>query len=930
MRPSVTIFCLIIFLFSNVYPQNRVSKSLKLNIQPGLAIQSCQSGDGNQISFRERLPLFSFKVNNQLYASLIAQSQITKNGISFQFPFKISGQIRIEKKFSTGWKATILFINDDTAKQKIENLVPFGENPAHTYITGAGSYEWPHYLSRSVLFRPGEVPIGVILPDNAWELGFTDIKISEANSLVALARRTDSKDAEVRRWWTLLNPGGMVEYTFWVEAHQGGWRDGLRRIFQERWLYDLEKFDLHMYQRTDLQWIRSTYLMLLRFAWDHVYFDALAQQSNFKRDLAAGQKLLGGYDVFLLWPTWPRLGLDHRNQWDLYRDLPGGLKELNRQVKLAHETGTKFFISYNPWDESTRKADHLKGMADLIRQIDADGVVLDTRGESSRELQETADRVKPGIVMYSEGMAVPKHMPGIVAGRVHDALFMPPPLNLNKFIKPDFAIFRVLQLTEGRLHRELNVALFNGYGVELNVMRSGRPDWMDEELNYMGRIVKLLRENSSAFLSPNWQPLLPGLQDSIWINHWPTTTKTIYTIYSLKPEGFRGPLFEVPADPDFHYVSLWHHQEIDTTNWHGKSYIPAAVDGFNKFWLGTRQESNIDCIARLPKLLHVNLYQDSLTLSASKGKKILVWPGKPAYHKNFVAFPISEQTISLHQHFGRYEGDFVIQLFDSTELLDERVVTVKLATPRLISKVLKTIPAHTPPPDMVVVPAGEFNFVMRVSQEPNVVAPYPDYTRPRIIQIKKFYMDKYPVTNRQFKAFLDATGYQPADTVNFLHHWQNGKPILGQENHPVVNVSYEDAQAYCQWSGKRLPTDIEWQYAAQGHDGRKYPWGNEMDSTRCNYNLNSTTPVDAFPTGASPYGVMDLVGNVWQLTNDIYDNGSYYFSTMRGGSHYHPTASIWYVVGGPWPIDQHQILLKVAPGFDRNATVGFRCVKDAD
>ena len=72
-----------------------------------------------------------------------------------------------------------------------------------------------------------------------------------------------------------------------------------------------------------------------------------------------------------------------------------------------------------------------------------------------------------------------------------------------------------------------------------------------------------------------------------------------------------------------------------------------------------------------------------------------------------------------------------------------------------------------------------------------------------------------------------------------------------------------------------------------------------------------------------------MVGNVWQLTNDIYDNGSYYFVTMRGGSYYNPTSSSWYVQGGPWPVDKHQMLLMLSPGYDRNSTVGFRCVQDA-
>ena len=190
-------------------------------------------------------------------------------------------------------------------------------------------------------------------------------------------------------------------------------------------------------------------------------------------------------------------------------------------------------------------------------------------------------------------------------------------------------------------------------------------------------------------------------------------------------------------------------------------------------------------------------------------------------------------------------------------------------------------------------------------------------------------MNQYPVTNQEFKKFLKATKYTPKDTSNFLKHWIKGSLPKGLENHPVVYVSLDDAQAYAKWAGKRLPTDIEWQYAAQGTDGKKYPWGNVYDSTKCNHKLGHTTPVDAFPGGENPFGVRDLIGNVWQLTNDVYDNGTFYFGMLRGGSFYNPTSSWWYIPGGPQPADNPQILLMVSPGFDRNATVGFRCVKDA-
>ena len=96
-----------------------------------------------------------------------------------------------------------------------------------------------------------------------------------------------------------------------------------------------------------------------------------------------------------------------------------------------------------------------------------------------------------------------------------------------------------------------------------------------------------------------------------------------------------------------------------------------------------------------------------------------------------------------------------------------------------------------------------------------------------------------------------------------------------------------------------------------------------MDSTKCNIGKDRLTTVVEYPEGASPFGVFDLVGNVWQLTNDIYDNGSYYYIIMRGGSYYNPTSSWWYVKGGPQPLNKTQMLLRVSPGFERNATVGI-------
>ncbi|HCA79218.1 MAG TPA: sulfatase-modifying factor protein, partial [Bacteroidetes bacterium] len=840
------------------------------------------------------------------------------------------GSVRVEKQFARGWKSVLTFRNRSTKRQQISNVVPLGIGRDRAYIISAGPADYNHRLSRSQLFRPGVGPIGVVLPDNAWELGFCDVSVSDGRSLTAIARRTESGKADVRRFRTILEPGGFVQYVVYADEHRGGWRDGLKMMFRERWLYDLETFDNRLFERSDLKWARHSYLLLLQFAWDQDYYDPLTGTYGFDRFFTEQDRVLGGFDAYMIWPTWPRLGLDQRNQWDMYRDLPGGLTELRRQAEFVHGRGSKYFISYNPWDESTRREDHLAGMQNLLREIDADGVVLDTWGESSREFQAAADKVKPGILLYSEGMAVPKDMPGIVAGRVHDAIYLPPPLNLNKLIKPDMAIFRVIQLAEGRIHREIAVSFFNGYGVELNIMRPGRPDWANEEFAYLGRTTQILRENSSAFLSRQWTPLMPTLADSIWVNRFPTPSKTLYTIYSLRPEGYSGPLFEAPVSPDSHYVSLWHHEELTPVKIGDRMMVPAAAEGFSRAWLDTRREGNVDCIAMLPKLLTVTLRQDSLSFQSAKGTKIIVWAGIPSYGVRRAEFGIGKRSISLLEHFRRHEEKFVIQLIDEGELLDERVVNVPLATPRLISRFDKTVPALRPPAGMAEIPSGNILYkAARSFLSPNEVIPYPEYFQGQTVVMQRFFMDRYPVTNEEYYSFIKSANYRPKDTINFLKHWVGGLPPKGKEKHPVVYVSLEDAREYATWARKRLPTEIEWQYAAQGSDGRKFPWGSEFDSTKCNNSFGHTTPVDAFPSGGSPFGVMDLIGNVWQLTNDVYNNGSYYFGMVRGGSHYNPTASYWYVKGGPQPADNPQILLMVSPALDRNATVGFRCVKDA-
>jgi formylglycine-generating enzyme required for sulfatase activity len=284
-------------------------------------------------------------------------------------------------------------------------------------------------------------------------------------------------------------------------------------------------------------------------------------------------------------------------------------------------------------------------------------------------------------------------------------------------------------------------------------------------------------------------------------------------------------------------------------------------------------------------------------------------------------------------------------LFENSELADEQIVRLDYGSPRLISRQSVTEKAVDPPKDMVLVTGGK--FLMQVQQGDDFI-PYPKFESTDTFVIKSYCIDIHLVTNLEFQEFLDATHYFPSDTSNFLKHWQDGKICPGEENFPVVYVSYEDAQAYADWAGKRLPTEIEWQYAAQGGDPkREWPWeksqiSNEkeeitgtltvakflnLDSSLCNTS-GTIYEVGKYQKGTNPLGLHDLTGCVWQLTNDVYYNGTYRFIMLKGGSFYNPSDSWWYVQGGPRPLWWRQMLLRVSAGFERNSTVGFRCVKD--
>jgi len=274
--------------------------------------------------------------------------------------------------------------------------------------------------------------------------------------------------------------------------------------------------------------------------------------------------------------------------------------------------------------------------------------------------------------------------------------------------------------------------------------------------------------------------------------------------------------------------------------------------------------------------------------------------------------------------------------------------------------------------EMVLVPAGEFVMgsapediasLLRRHPKANAAIVKDESPKHRVF-LDAFYIDKYEVTNAHFQQFVQATGYHTqaeregggkirtgaktwaqVPDATWRAPQGKGSSIAGLETHPVVQVSWHDAKAYCAWTGKRLPTEAEWEKAARGPDGRLYPWGNELDGRRANFcdrncpfewkdalvddGYRSTAPVGSYEAGKSPYGAYDMAGNVWEWTADWY--AAQYYGRSPARNPQGPTAGTQVVLrGGSWlytaPDFRTTERAGVPPGRS-NENIGLRCVQ---
>ena len=683
------------------------------------------------------------------------------------------------------------------------------------------------------------------------------------------------------------------EVFFSGPAHPGepGWLGGLKAWRDDR--IKLLRYSDSQYERAELRWTQRIFSQVQLLIWDRSLYDPDRGEYTVDRFLSETESRIGPIDAVLIWHVYPNLGVDDRNQFDMLRDLPGGITGVRAMVEQFHGHGVKVFFPLLAWDLGTRDegAAPSTAMAQLLKQVDADGINFDTLESVPPGFREASDAIGHPLALE------PQFQPRDASiawtniswndwvtweGRQYPFV---PMVSKNKWMEPRHTVNVTDRFTRDKTD-SLQHAFFNGQGYA--TLENLWGFWYEDtprDAEAVLRFTRIERAMADYLVSPDWEPHAAVLQPGVFASRFPEATGTLWTVVNRNEYDVSGREIEIASQPGMRYYDLWHGTELTPAVVNGKATLSFDLEGlgYGAVLATQKQEQPGEMVRNL------------LSYMAERSKRPLA-----SYSPQWS--PVNQTLVEIPA----------------------------------------TRTAQSPPEGMVGISGGDYDFQVsgieiEGGNDPGVDVQYPwEDTARRFhrhrMHIHSFYIDRTPVTNAEFSKFLSSTHYRPKDDHNFLSAWKNGTYPQGWDNKPVTWVSIEDARAYAAWSQKRLPHEWEWQYAAQSTDGRPYPWGND-------WNPQSLPPVDsgpairpladvtAFPKGASPFGVLDLVGNVSQWTDEYRDPHTR-AAILRGGAAYQPSGAIWYFPQ-TYRLDEHQKYLLMSPGHDRAGTVGFRCVVDA-
>lgn len=592
-------------------------------------------------------------------------------------------------------------------------------------------------------------------------------------------------------------------------------------------------YDDGAYARADLAWARRTFSSALVMVWDERLWDAAGGRFTVEKLLDEADAEFGGWDLVVLWSGYPRLGFDDRNQFDFFRELPGGVDGLGELVGAFQDRGVKVLLPYKPWDAGTRRDgdEDVDVLLELVRRSGADGIYLDTLANGVADIRARLDAVRPGLALEGE-LSLPLdrvHDHELSWGQWFDDSLAPGVLR-NAWFEQRHLVHLVRRWDTDH-SGELQIAFMNGSGMVVwdNVFGFS-VDWTPRDRSILRAMLPVQRRFADFFARGAWTPLVETSVYHVYASLWELDGSRLWTLVNRSPEPVEGLVLPVTAEPGQVYLDLVQGRRVEPED----GVLPGSLAGRGVGAFLAPATGDGD--------------HDALLVAQRRAR-----------------------------------------CGDSSD-----------ATFRLRAVTLRAVPAIAPraeaPPEMVVVAGGAARLTSVYTAreltpyEPpwvlDEVQPAFGHTRAyvRDVSLTSYAIDRAPVTNGEFRAFLAATSYEPRNGERFLSH------LPAPDEEPVVYVDLDDARAYAEWAGKRLPTDEEWQHAFESA---------ELDP-------------------GSP--------RVWNWTESESSDGRTRSCVLKGGSDYLAEGSHWYADGGPQAAEFSAKFVLMWPGLDRCATIGFRCV----
>lgn len=540
-------------------------------------------------------------------------------------------------------------------------------------------------------------------------------------------------------------------------------------------------YDDSIYERPDLAWMSRNFVCGFVFIYDRAFWDPERRVYRVEALCDEAEKQFGGYDSIVLWQAYPRIGADDRNQFDFFRDMPGGLDGVRDVIERFQRRGVRVFLPYNPWDIGTRREEDSDEvlLAKLISKVNGDGIFLDTLTAAPTTLRATIDAIRPGVVFAPEIHPLLEELEHCNGSWAQWLNAFPEIGVLHlKWIEPRHMQHQIRRWDKSH-QQELAAAWLNGSGLFVweNVFGSWNP-WNEEDRATLRRMTPVLRHFASHFSEGQWLPFYPTRSEKVYASCWMRDEVRMWTIVNQGEPLVSSPILEID-DRDERFFDLWRGEPIAPHRSGDKLQLTVPLTRFGAI----------------------------------------------------VAVPLAQQ-------------EAIAGLVEAQRLESQRpprAVVPESAAAR--SVLMPRTPPQCPMPDpqithaMLRIEGGSCRFDLRhMRRECGCYpdremsadqawsrflsgSPHAGLIEHRITEdLPAYWIDPKPVTNGQFAVFLKATGYSPDCRDRFLSHWHGQSCPEDLEQEPVVYVDLTDARAYAAWAKKRLPTEWEWHRAAEVHE----------------------------------------------------------------------------------------------------------------